>query len=1309
MFYYRLASPKLLITIVSLILPLSGIAPLPYCLAQGGGVTGKLVGHVYDKNGKSLPDVTVTVFNEKFKNEREVITDDKGAFEFPTLMQGSYTITASLDGYISKRLNGFPVSFNQINTVKYPPEITLSKGNSNKSAAYHGPSNNRGTTGSESDGNARNVITNESGSDNISEAALGNDVITDSPIGSGHRSVTELSIFLDRRDDDTSPAEPANTVNPDSAVTQQPSTGQTPPDVQEVDAGKAIAVVHTVAADRTSNVTERQIGSLPLGGATYMRTFDEFALLVAGVAPPPYTPGVRGPGVGFGIGTAGQFTVNGMRARSNNFSVDGSDNNDPDVGVRRSGFVALVPQSLESVQGFSISTLLWDAELGRNFGSQVNVVSKYGANEYHGQAYAFFNDSRLNARNFFDYQGGVSGGKDPLTRARAGFVIGGPIVRDRTQFFGSFEREKINASTEQHFSSPTRDERAFLPDRSNVNIENLFEAQLPTSLIHGRNGVTQLGSDIFSYFPLPNNPGGPYGSNTYTEILPADGEGLVSSFKLTQQVTKKHALNARYNFTDDHRVLPSINRAVHSTIGSKTQSQNLSLILDSQLTSTLFNLARFSFGRTGLDFPEHPLGQLILPSKSTPTQEITVDGNGNIMVSPNDTKTSIQQIGELIIEPFSPVGVNALFFPQGRVNKTFQYADSISWHWQDHSFKFGGDIRRVQFNSFQDRLYRPQVDFGYGFGQFGDLKVTPIGGKTVPEFTSKGNRFILSGVQLAALPLPSSTIQTLTANKPDSHIGLRITEFNFFFNDNWRVRPNFILDYGLRYEYNTPPHEVNNRIEDAITLRNLPAAGTNSVQTVIYKTFIDAYKNFLGNRTRIYDPDRNNFGPHLGFAWDPWSNGKSSIRAGYGIYYDVILGAVVSQSRNIFPNEIPSGINPTTIDGSSLSIPAKCGIVVCGDDFIPTNQLRGGPDAFVKNIVSLYFGKAPYRTAFTLPAKDLRTPYAQQWHLTLERELFANFLISAAYIGTRGIKLVRLTTPNGGQVTTPFIRIAKRDPALKPSTYAGYTIVNSTFPLEGFPQGTPVRPNPALGAYQIFDNSASSNYHALQLEASKLYGAGYTLTVAYTFSHAIDDVSDLFPIAGAPVLAQNQNNVKSDRGDANFDVRHRFAASLVWDLPLCRGGNCRAARLLGGWQLASIFQAHTGQPFTLNILIDANLDGNLTDRPSTTQGLTFIHGHDPRRILPGRTLEDFFVLGKDGAVGRNTVRGDSFINVDLSLDKKFFFAKEQTLTFRAEFFNLLNRANFGLPIRILGAPAFGSAVDTVNPGRTIQFALKYSF
>ncbi|HTF93890.1 MAG TPA: hypothetical protein VK632_12635, partial [Verrucomicrobiae bacterium] len=335
--------------------------------------------------------------------------------------------------------------------------------------------------------------------------------------------------------------------------------------------------------------------------------------------------------------------------------------------------------------------------------------------------------------------------------------------------------------------------------------------------------------------------------------------------------------------------------------------------------------------------------------------------------------------------------------------------------------------------------------------------------------------------------------------------------------------------------------------------------------------------------------------------------------------------------------------------------------------------------------------------AFTLPKKKLRSPYAQQWHLTAEREVLRGYLLSIAYVGNKGTKLTRLTTPNLGKDVIPKI-----------------IFFDGAFPVPNVQvEGVfaPNRPNVNLGPYQIFENSANSIYNALQVEARKRYSHNYQFTAAYTWSHAIDDVSDLFPIAGAPVIAQDSRNFRAERGDANFDIRHRFVASLLWDLPFYRNSNGGAGRIFKNWQIASIFQLNTGQPFTLNLPVDANGDGNLTDRPSTTDGLIFFTEHGPQRVafVPGKQLPDFFTFGNNGAVGRNTARGDNFIDLDLSVSRSFRFGETKNLLFRAEFFNLLNRANFGLPVRVIGAPGFGSAVDTVVPGRTVVLVMKSSF
>jgi hypothetical protein len=510
-----------------------------------------------------------------------------------------------------------------------------------------------------------------------------------------------------------------------------------------------------------------------------------------------------------------------------------------------------------------------------------------------------------------------------------------------------------------------------------------------------------------------------------------------------------------------------------------------------------------------------------------------------------------------------------------------------------------------------------------------------------------------------------------------------------------------------------------------LRLIGLPSAGGSRFDTAEreakFNAAVGAYSEFLDGRTGIYDPDRNNFGPHLGVAWSP--DGNTAVRAGYGVYFDTILGAVVSQSRNVFPHEIPINVDPSLLRFDLFVLNNPAFLVIARDaqgNFTnpvsllqpgicnrsgACNQFGGAREDFVAVIGELFIRNPFGGLAFTLPQKELRTPYAQQWHLTLERQLADDYFFSAAYVGTKGTKLTRLTTPNLGSNVTPFIPLARSRPG---ETFA-FPVIPTEIVGSAFVSGR--RPDLDLGAYQVFENSARSTYHALQLEARKRYGHGYQFTASYTWSHAMDDVSDVFPISGAPVLAQDSNNFKGERASANFDVRQRFTLSLLWDLPFYRNLKTPAARVLGDWQLSSIFHAQTGQPFTLNVAFDANLDGNLSDRASTTDGLILFDGHGSRRVAieEGKTVTDFFDLGRNGAVGRNSVRGDGLVSLDLAVSKMFRFTERQNLEWRTEFFNLFNRANFGLPVRVIGAPGFGSATETVTPARVIQFALKYTF
>jgi hypothetical protein len=1260
-------------------------------------ITGTLEGLVLDNARAPLAKVRILVINQDTGNQRATLTNTEGRYQITFLPLGVYTIEATKEGFTVIKPTAQPVKTALNKVINTAPEIVMG------------------------------------------------------PVGAATAPVTPKT-----------PTTPTPTPTPAA----RDEVGQ---------------LTNSNDAARRANADERQLAMVPLAG---IRSFDDFALLAAGVAPPPAVKGVAGPGIGAGIGTAGQFSVNGQRARSNNFTVDGSDNNDEDVGVRRQGFVSLVPQSIESAREFQIVTQLWDAELGRSLGSQVNAVSKSGTNRIHGSLYDFFNHHSLNARNFFDYTAGdaaafpltaraqarfsgragddvvpitidgrpvvqrnPSEDVDPYQRNQGGVSIGFPLRRDRTFFFGSFERQDINARQETHFAVPTVGERGlFGSGATGLIASDIFNRTNTNSPFP----TFAAGDNVFSLFPFPNNPIGPYGENTFTQVLPANAEGTIFSLKFDHEFRLfgpevRHNLTGRYNFTDDRREVPAVGGAIFSGLEPQVRTQNLSLFLNSQLTASLANQARASYGRTRLRFDA-------IRDSSLPASQFVPDDpfllNRNVIFNftqPgdrtvtffSDTAQADQQlgpIGQLLITPYSPVGLDVYLFPQARTNNTFQYADTLTLFRNKHNLKFGADLRRTQLNSFLNRNFRPQVTFTGTFDQFNLSKCGQ------PQC-------FLSGADLAALGVPSGIFQSLSLGAPDSTIGLRFWQQNFFFNDNWRVRRGLTLDYGLRYEFNTVPIEVNRRIENTFS-QSLPTADPNLTIQLAggtplnaapliagFNSTFAALDDFLDGRKNIFDDDRNNFGPRIGFAWDPLASsstqaGRTVVRGGFAMNYDVALGSVVSQSRNVFPTFIPVNLDAnlftvgaTVFDsGSAIFNPnfllfqivnaGRAGAVnrlvtpgtlnsVTG---VPAGALQAlfglllnPPATGVSSQLNIPLSGGGGGLAFTLPDRRLRSPYALQYNLQIERELFRDFLVNAAYVGSRGVRLTRFRTPNGGPngqtVPLDIFRNVSSVPtalALAPAT----------------------RVNSDLGAFTIFDSSAASNYNSLQIGVTKRYNNGSQITAAYTWSHAIDDVSDVFDLAGAFALPQDDRNLRAERGDANFDVRHRLVTSALANVPfISRFNNAKGAigLFLGGWQFASFSTYQTGQPFTINTSFDTNLDGNATDRLRTTNGIS-VTDNGPQKLrltVPAATL--LAASRTNGAVGRNTFRARGIWKNDLSIIKNFRVSESNTLVLRIEAFNLSNRTHFGVPVRILEAPGFGQSVDTSLNPRQVQFALKYVF
>jgi Carboxypeptidase regulatory-like domain len=1161
--------------------------------------------------------------------------------------------------------------------------------------------------------------------------------------------------------------DPAPVTSP--APTPTPVAGRpAPTPLVAVEDTDTRAEMNRIDGTRRGSFGEEGLSTLPLRTHT-SRSFDDLALLLPGIAPPPQTLGsVAGPGVGPGVGSAGQFSVNGLRSRANNFTVDGSDNNDEDIGVRRQGFVALVPQPIESIQEYQVITLLAPAQFGRNIGAQVNAVSKSGGNNTHGTVYGLFNSSQLNARRFFDTTFGnntsplqtatgqqvlldgrpmlitnQSGGEDSYTHGQGGFVLGGPLKTDRMFFFVSAEGQLTNATEEESFAVPTVEQRGAFGSGATAIFRDPFGVRDPAGnqLQVFAYPTTSQGDAIFSLYPFPNNPGGVFGPNTFTQVLPASQRGKTFSGKFDTNFKvgeRLQTVTARYNFTDDRADIPAVGGAIFSSLRARVRTQNFSFFVNSRVNSpaasnSVFNQVRLSYGRTRLNFEELRDSVFLRASDTLPKTPFLLNAplylNSTLpailnpqgtQFGPNlgpvryttdqsapRTEATLGTVGQINIAGFSPVGVDVFNFPQRRVNNTYQVADTLTLRARSHSFTFGVDTRRTELNSELPRNSRPLITFN------GAPQVALI----PPQTFAYTNQFIRPET-FAAASAASGFSQTL-ATGGESAIGLRFYQLDFFGQDSWRMSEHFSLSLGMRYEYNTPPREMNRRIEKTF---NDPAL-----------SLAPGLAFFIGGRTQIFQPDRNNFAPRLGIAFSPDLFGPDHttvVRGGYGLFYDQILGAVVSQSRNVYPTfltiDFAGGFAnlrfvPGTGGGSACQLPNGCPYqfinpqlaTIQGVPLVRPGTLNTLNTALtfsqIAGIVNLLGGDgvpALSRFGVTLPSQRLDMPMAHQYSFTWDQQLRRNFVVSAAYVGTQGRKLLRFTTPNLG-----------RNPLLTPLAFSTVSSPEPMFFGLALPPGARItasgniiggRPQSTVGAVTQFETTASSRYDALQLQARGRFRQGLQYQVGYTLSKTTDDVSDVFDLAGAFALPQNSLRLEAETGPANFDARHRFSYNFIFDFPV--GRRRLPGAVTNGLQIAGTGQFQTGQPFTVNSIFDVNLDGNLTDRLDNIEGLVVTGDRaQPLRLTTSNTSSLLAPIGQDGRIGRNTFRAGSILELDLAVIKSFTFSARQKLVLRADIFNFINRSNFGIPVRLVEAPGFGRATSTVTPGRRIQIGLKYSF
>ncbi len=940
--------------------------------------------------------------------------------------------------------------------------------------------------------------------------------------------------------------------------------------------------LRTQSAARSTVIENRQVTRLPLDG----RNFFELSLLVPGAA--PAAQGSAG-------SVRGDFAihVSGSREDANLFLLDGVYNGDPKLNG-----VGLNPP-VDAIREFEVLTGNYDASFGRNAGGHVNVALKSGANELHGSLYHFFRNAALDARNHF----APGDQPDPkYQRNQFGFTLGGPIVRDRTFFFGDYEGRIGREGITTLATVPTDAER----------MGDFTNSSLPTPVIPGFGPTPVIppgfqhpvGAAIAALYPSPNRVPPP-GSNANFVSSPTQRDNQHHfDARVDHSFNANSELAVRYSFADRDLFEPfsgpTFSRLPGYGNDVPRRAQNLMVSETHTFSPHWVNEARFAFHRVAIQVNQEGQGTSINQQVGLPD------------ISPRARDFGLSF---LRISGFSPVG-HEFNNPQASVTNTFQVIDHVSYARGRHTVKFGGDFRALQQNAFRDVQSR-------GFLQFQGFFTAPGPGQP--------------GNPLADLLLGLPTVTGVALLDNPQH--LRAESWALFGQDSYRIRPDLTITAGVRYEYTSAPVDIGDRanIFDPVT-GMLAQVGTGGVPRAGYKS------------------DGNNVAPRVGIAWSP-GRGDTVVRAGYGIYYDqwaMAPGEGLYFSAPFFDNRFFFTLPPQ---------PGFPGFTLTLTDPFPLTT----------------FPLPTAQSALTFQ-RDLSSPYAQQWNLTVQQRLGATRSLEVGYVGAKGTHLIGARDIN--------------QPA--PSAVV-------------FPNP---RPNPAFDDITAVESRASSIYHALQARFQQRLWCGVTILSSYTWSKSIDDASGFFASSGDPNFPQDSNNTAAERALSNFDTRQRFTLGYTYDIPL---GPLRAhtwtERVFGGWQTNGTLALQSGRPFTVALLpeLDQSNTGRTVlgfqanDRPNLVGNPGLNNPSETAWFNTGAfALQPF---GSFGDAGRNILEGPGSAVFNLSLVKNFRWVERWNLQFRSEFFNLFNRTNYDLPDAFLGSPTFGQITSAGAP-RHIQFGLK---
>jgi hypothetical protein len=1025
--------------------------------------------------------------------------------------------------------------------------------------------------------------------------------------------------------------------------------------------GAAAAPIETETSQLSSLVDSRTMNDLPL----LTRNAYELVLL---------SPGVIQPNNG-----SNGFSVNGSRDRNNNFLLDGVDNNDTSVPGQGSGILGINP---DSAQEFRVITNNFNPEFGRNTGAIIDVVTRGGTNAFHGDAYWFGRYNALGARDFFN-PGPTA--QNPYVRNDFGFSVGGPIIKKRTFFFVNGEFQRFRTTLSETSIVPTAAYKSGFftaPDGTQVDLRTPNSPGNQTGL-----SVDPSVSKILSSLPNPNGASVIPGVTGILNFASPDSLNNSSwTGKIDHKLTEKHQLTLRYAYgrAVDSNPFHSEFAPGLDVVNSPSYAHGVFVGLTSTLSNTLVNDFRFGWNKNYAAFDSNCAGIF------NPITGVDAVGNGRDFTSPE---------GNLGKGPSGTFGCNSLFDSQNQARNTgtTSYTDTVTWVRGNHTIKAGGDFRDVRSTS--DVNFNSRDDLNFNRFQASGGTALAFSQTTPDQATQDLAWFLVGGV--------SSQFQAQFFNKaavrqPTDAKTFRQHESDGFIQDSWKLKPNLTVNYGVRYQYNGIPFETGGNFSNLF--QNPDSFATSF-------TFTEVGPGSRG----VYNNDFSNIEPRFGFAWDPFKNGKTSVRGGYGIFHDRIFD-------NLFGNARANPPFQQTVS-NSFSGTSTPETVPFGQSSPPGLTFVNGQNQVV-----------------TLLDPNIRMPGSQNWNFGIQREIAPSLVLEVDYVGAHATHVIRsldAVPPDPALVQQAITACAAAgsfanggcDPG-DPQGRISSSVLYSGIPSIGVPASireTALQTAANFPVSNITRTNADAHYNALQVKLTKRMSHGLQMGAAYTWSHATDDSNDpLTPEAGQgsyPVDSRNPN--QTFRGNSDNDIRNRGVVDFSYEMPFGTGKPYLSGGMLGkavgGISLSGIFSAQTGHPYSVFTQIDNGRDGvaafswpDVISDPNKNPGPRIQSGG----VKTGVNLAAFTTtfLGHIGDAGRNQFYGPNLVDADMVLMKIVQFNERFKLQIRSEFFNLFNHPQFFQPGNVIENPGnFGLSTSTITrpdgttSARQIQLALKLIF